>query len=207
MGRQGVRIKARARSVWLLAGIGAGAACGDIDDVQIPLVPTGRATTEVPSLRRVFHPQAVTSVEVVDSAAGSCPIAFSSLLPPGYERAELRAGTGERLIGGDDAAVTCQVERSTESSDVFDVDLLLSHAELPRFGVTGSVGLGRENVVALELGTPGGVSIDADCAAEVIQVQPGAAWLELGSCIAHSGSAASADCRIEVTAIFELCSL
>jgi hypothetical protein len=184
-------------------------ACGDVKDVQVPLIPssrTQRAVPQVPVYGVIGPAQAVTSVEVGGGDAGSCPFEYSSLLPRSLERSELLTGQGDRLVDGPDALVECRVHSSYESPGVFDVDGHVAHDDMPRFVVKGVMSQAGPNVVGLVLVTADQERIEADCSADVVALLSGAAWFRLSSCVVRRPNGEALECDLVVTAIFEKCS-
>jgi hypothetical protein len=184
-------------------------ACGDVKDVQVPLIPsrrTERAVPELPTFEFVGPAQAVASVEVGGGDSGACPFEYSSLLPRSLERSALLTGVGDRLVDGPDALVECRVHSPYGSPGVFDVDAHVALDGMPRFVVTGVMSEPGPNVVGLVLVTPDQDRIAADCSSDPVSLLPGAAWFRLSSCVVRRGDGEPLECDVAVTAIFENCS-
>jgi hypothetical protein len=181
-------------------------ACGDLGDVQVPLVSQRRIEPALPRFLEAVTARAALIVDVgSDGSAGSCPVEYSSVLPPSIDP-EARLDRGDRLIDGEGTLIDCDVTARAEAPDVFDVDVSVDREELPRFLVIGAMSTTRSSVVSLALETPDGSEVEADCRSEVIAIASGAVWFELSGCAGRSSDAALLDCGIEVTALFENCS-
>jgi len=195
----------------VLFGAAAVLACGDVKDVQVPLIPSSRTQRAVPQLppsvfAGVGPGQVATSVEVGGGDAGACPFEYSSLLPRSLERSELLTGAGDRLVDGPDALVECRVHSPDESPGVFDVDVHVAHDDLPRLVVKGVMSEAGPNVVGLVLVTADQDRIEADCSGEAVALLSGAAWFRLSSCVVRRPDGERLQCDVAVTAIFEHCS-
>jgi hypothetical protein len=186
-------------------------ACGDVKDVQVPLLPTSRTQRSIPELPVLVvdvRPQAVTSVELRGGGgdAGACPFEYSALLPRSIERSELALGQGERLVDGPDALVNCRVRAPYESPWVFEVDVHVAHDDMPRFVVKGAMSSEGPNVLGLVLVTADRDRIEAECAGEALELVSGAVWFRLSSCEVRRPDGEPLACDLAVTAIFENCS-
>lgn len=193
----------------LLFSAGA-AACGDVKDVQVPLIPSRRTQRAVPELvvYGLARPaQAVTSVELGGGGdAGACPFEYESLLPRSFARSDLLTGEGDRLVDGPDALVECRVHTPYESPGVFDVDVHVAHDDMPRLVVKGAMSEAGPNVVGLVLVTADRDRIEADCSAEGVVLVPGGVWFRLSSCAVRLPDDEPLACELAITAIFENCS-
>jgi hypothetical protein len=184
-------------------------ACGDVKDVQVPLIPsrrTQRSEPQLPAYALVGAAQAVTSVELGGGDAGACPFEYSSLLPRSFERSELLTGEGERLVDGPDALVDCRVHAPYETPGVFEIEVHVAHDDMPRFVVKGVMSEAAPNVVGLVLVTAEQDRIEADCSAEAVALVSGAAWLRLSSCAVRRPDGEPLECQLAATAILENCS-
>jgi hypothetical protein len=189
----------------LIVGVLA-AACGDPGDVQVPLLPQKTPQRTAPVLARAL-PEAVTRIRVAtfaDAGAPSCPLSFSTSLGQSSEVTAL-GGAGERVIDGASATVACVVCPLVAAPDRYDVDLVLEHERLPRFVVRGVMSEAESTPVTLQLTTPDGVEIEAECAAQVISIQPGSVRFRLVTCDSHAAGAALTGCGVDVVATFENC--
>jgi hypothetical protein len=181
----------RASHAFILLALSA---CNDLDDVQVPLIPSRRTPEELPVFERRDRPQAVTSITIGEPHAASCPIAHSSLLPPSADPGDLQTGTGDRLINDTTTRVECYVEALAEPNTylgptafediVFDIALFVVHPSLPHLAVSGPLRKDPDDSapLTLEVDTSEGHKVDAECRGEVRSLFPGAAWFELAGC-------------------------
>jgi hypothetical protein len=189
----------------------SGTGCGDIGDVQVPLVPQRRAAPSpapLPTFVRAGAPQVVMSVDIGAGATGACAIEYSFLLPPSTARSTLQSQTGEgdRLVHGDRALVQCGVAPRVASAEVFDVNLWVDYESRTFVAVRGTFeGEGDSSQVALQVTLPDRSVLEADCTSEVVQVSPSAAWFRTASCWGRSPHAGLRECSVEASAILENC--
>jgi hypothetical protein len=178
-------------------------ACGDVRDVQVPLIPNNPPPATVPELARA-RPRALVNLSI-NGQNPPCPREFHALLPSASPAQSSSSGQGNRVTDGDGVTVHCLIRASTASPDVFDVDLLLEHDALPRFTIMGSMSEGRMDLVTLHMATPDELPIEANCGAEVLAIRPGAVELSIPSCESPTDGGSIPGCRIEVVATFENC--
>jgi hypothetical protein len=188
--------------------VAAASGCGDLDDVQVPLVPEKppprRASVLFP--RAPGAPRAFANVSVVPGEGKSCRLDFATLLPPSGARNTNASLGSERIVDGEGAAVQCLVQPRPGAPDVFDVELSLEHDELTRFAVTGALSEGTSSRVAVHVTTPDGSDVEADCTSRVYTLRPGAADFQLAACTGTSSpDPALVGCSISAVAIFENC--
>jgi hypothetical protein len=180
--------------------------CGDPGEVQVPLIPERNPTT-TPTFARA-PAQAFTSVGIqavggVDSIA--CPLDFAVALGDSCERDTSGDGTCRSVRDRRDGLVSCIVRPRTETPDLYDVDLLLEHALLPRLSIVGTMSEVGVTRVTLQVATPEQVSVTATCVADSASIQPGAVQLRLRACAAEIDETAVASCDVSLNAGFENC--
>jgi hypothetical protein len=178
-------------------------ACGDVRDVQVPLIPNNPPPATVPELAQA-RPRALVNLSI-NGQDPPCPSEFHALLPSASPAQSPSGGQGNRVTDGDGVTVRCLIRARTDLPDVFDVDLLLEHDALPRFTIMGSMSEGRMALATLHIATPDGLPIDANCGAEVLTIRPGALSLSIPSCQARIDGGSVPGCSIEVVATFENC--
>jgi hypothetical protein len=180
--------------------------CGVPRDAQVPLVPD-RDPVTLPTFAQV-PAQAFASIEVQSSEGAStksCPVSLGLALGSSCDRITSAEGTCGAVRNGEDGVVDCAIRPRTDAPSIYDVDVLLGHALLPRLGVIGPMSDANALSVRVQLTAPDGVTLDTECLAEAIVVQPGMVRFGLLNCVGNVDGQAGSQCQVRLSAGFENC--
>jgi hypothetical protein len=182
--------------------LGGAGACGDVADVQVPLIPDSPPPRSVPELPRATA-RAFADIGIGGGVA-ACPLEFHSLLPS-VPPDPSPSGASNRVVDGDGTRIECRVRERVAEPDSFDIALVLEHGDVPRFSLHGSMSEARLDRVALQIAMPDGRHVEAECGAEAFTIDAGAVSFQLPACVARADGDTSTGCSIEVIATFENC--
>ena len=185
-------------SCWLLVTSDFIFACGDPGNIEVPL-PLGRIT-----------PTPVTPSTAVVVAEGTGPeerCTFEVLIPDVDARRTLLTAVGERLASTSEAPVNCRVHQGdSDSEDVYDVEVRLSHQALPHFELRGQATAGEATTLALTMTlSDEHAELEAACNSDELEIVGGAVWFPSFTCSNVRYNSNPSDCRLDGGAIFENC--
>jgi hypothetical protein len=135
----------------------------------------------------------------------ACPLSFAVALGTSCDRIISGDGTCDSVRDGENALVQCLVRSGVDASNVYDVNLLLEHSSLPRLAIRGALSSTDKLPVRLQVTTPEQGTIDAQCLAEAIVIEPGIVRLRLGTCTGEVNGMEAAGCDVSLSAGFENC--
>ncbi|HTV19664.1 MAG TPA: hypothetical protein VMG12_13360 [Polyangiaceae bacterium] len=196
-------------SLWAM-GIG----CGDIGDAQLPLpIHDGRsrepAREPLPfaavEVADGTAPQAVMHLSVAGASGAACPIALEALLPDASATVTLVNGRGQRAVAGEHVLISCRVAAQLFSESVFELDAYVQGEHGPLVHAKGRLGPMPLGSVDVQLQTPDGASLGADCPIQASEVLDGAVWFHTTGCRSREHEASAGACDIQLGAIFENC--
>lgn len=174
-------------------------ACGDVDNVQVPLIPEPRRSSSLP-----YFESLPTAAVQLDAAGGESCAALRFDVPQAPESPESMLAE-ERVVNGAGNAVRCNVRKRSEPPRTFDVHLSLTHAAVRHFGISGPMREGLDTVVALEVTTADATRFVGDCAARDVRANVDSVSFMLQDCVGMFSNPAIADCKVSGRGVFEHC--
>jgi hypothetical protein len=191
----------------VVCGLAWTSGCGDPRDAQVPLVPD-RDPVALPMFAQ-SPAQAFASIGIQNPdglGTMSCPLSLVLALGSSCDRITTGDGTCSSVRNGEDAVVRCSILPLADVPSVYDVDLLLGHSLLPRLSVTGPMSDVQALPVTLQVTTSDGVTLDTECAAEALAIQPNLIQFGLLNCTGEVRGHAASRCEVSLSAGFENCS-
>jgi hypothetical protein len=186
----------------LVASVGV-LGCGDIDDVQVPLIPDEAPAVMVPMFERA-PARVLASIAVVDAGdagAGACPVSFRA----SFEVARQPGGPEDvREEAGGSATVACTV-RATAAGAARQVEAMVTHTLVRSVKVTGVWTEGAASPASLSMTLTDGTEIGAACRATGTAFRGAGVQFRLEGCRASADGVDVPTCALDVSANFENC--